>query len=56
MVYYWFGGLICTTGLVVQIRLGLCNTGVLYSVYLILLNYLIVLLFSQMFIKYCLCN
>ena len=33
-------------GLVVQIWLGLCNMGVLYSVYLILINYSTVLLFS----------
>ncbi len=33
-------------GLVVHMRLGLCNTGVLYSVYLILINYSTVLLFS----------
>ena len=33
-------------GLVVQMWLGLCNTGVLYGVYLILTNYSIVLLFS----------
>ena len=41
-------------GLVVQMWLGLRNTGVLYSVYLILLNCLTILLFSQMFIKCCL--
>jgi hypothetical protein len=33
-------------GLVVHMRLGLYNTGVLYGVYLILTNYLTVLLFS----------
>ena len=43
-------------GLVVQMRLGLCNTGVLYSVDLILFNYSTVLLFSQLLIKWCLCK
>jgi hypothetical protein len=33
-------------GLVVQMWLGLCNMGVLYGVYLILINYSTVLLFS----------
>ncbi len=33
-------------GLVVQMWLGLCNMGVLYGVYLILINCTIVLLFS----------
>ena len=33
-------------GLVVQIWLGLCNTGVLYGVYLILIKYSTVFLFS----------
>ncbi len=33
-------------GLVVHMGLGLCNMGVLYGVYLILINYTTVLLFS----------
>jgi hypothetical protein len=44
-------GSLVQPGLVVQMWLGLCNTGVLYGVYLILINYTTVLLFSQMFIE-----
>ncbi len=55
MVYSWYGGLI-QPGLVVHMRLGLCSTGVLYSVYLILINYSTFLLFSKIFIKCCLCK
>ena len=52
----WFGGLICSTGVGCSNVVGPMQQGMLYSVGLILFNYLTVLLNSQMFAKCCFCK